>query len=288
MRISVHITMNCRLHRKLLFFGVDRMDNVNKTLYIPLYGKAFVSRKNIILKDKKAEEIWEKEKFPLKGKSKSKWLAYYMGMRSAVFDRWVNDQMSVMDDSVVIHLGCGMDSRIDRIEQKYHIWYDVDFPEVIKERKRYFFENANYHMLSADVRNPDWLRDISENRNAIIVVEGVSMYISTEDLKMIMRSISDHFSNIHILMDCYSVFAAKMSAVKNPINDVGGAVVYGMGDPTELEDNTGISFVKEHEITPHSLIDELHGIEKVIFKKLYAGKISRKTYRLYEFMKTSG
>ena len=264
------------------------MDNVNKTLYIPLYGKAYVSRKNIILKDKKAEEIWEKEKFPLKGKSKSKWLAYYMGMRSAVFDRWVNDQMSIMDDSVVIHLGCGMDSRIDRIEQKYHIWYDVDFPEVIKERKRYFFENANYHMLSADVRNPDWLRDISENRNAIIVMEGVSMYISTEDLKMIIRSISDHFSNIHILMDCYSVFAAKMSAVKNPINDVGGAVVYGMDDPTELEDNTVISFVKEHEITPHSLIDELHGIEKVIFKKLYAGKISRKTYRLYEFMKTSG
>ena len=264
------------------------MDNVNKTLYIPLYGKAFVSRKNIILKDKKAEEIWEKEKFPLKGKSKSKWLAYYMGMRSAVFDRWVNDQMSVMDDPVVVHLGCGMDSRIDRIEQKYHIWYDVDFPEVIKERKRYFIENANYRMLSADVRDPDWLVDISENRNAIIVMEGVSMYISTEDLKMIMRSINDHFSNVYILMDCYSDFAAKMSAVKNPINDVGGAVVYGMDDPAELEDNTGISFVKEHEITPHSLIDELHGIEKVIFKKLYAGKISRKTYRLYEFIKTSG
>ena len=127
------------------------MDNVNKTLYIPLYGKAFVSRKNIILKDKKAEEIWEKEKFPLKGRSKSKWLAYYMGMRSAVFDKWVNDRMSVMDDPVVIHIGCGMDSRINRVEQKYHIWYDVDFPEVIKERKRYFPENADYHMLCADV-----------------------------------------------------------------------------------------------------------------------------------------
>ena len=73
------------------------MDNVNKTLYIPLYGKAFFSRKSIILKDKKAEEIWEKEKIPLKRKSKSKWLAYYMGMRSAVFDKWVNDQMYFYD-----------------------------------------------------------------------------------------------------------------------------------------------------------------------------------------------
>ena len=48
------------------------MNNVNKTLYIPLYGKSYVSKKGIILDDKKAEEIWEEEGFALKGKSKSK------------------------------------------------------------------------------------------------------------------------------------------------------------------------------------------------------------------------
>ena len=37
------------------------MNNVNKTLYIPLYGKAYVSKKGIILNDKKAEEIWSSE-----------------------------------------------------------------------------------------------------------------------------------------------------------------------------------------------------------------------------------
>ena len=51
------------------------MDSVNKTLYIPLYGKSYVSKKGIILKDEKAEEIWDKEQFKLKGKSKSKWLS---------------------------------------------------------------------------------------------------------------------------------------------------------------------------------------------------------------------
>ena len=69
------------------------MNGVNKTLYIPLYGKAYVSKKGIILNDKTAEKIWEKEGFELKGKSKSKWLAYYMGMRSAVFDNWLKAQM---------------------------------------------------------------------------------------------------------------------------------------------------------------------------------------------------
>ena len=69
------------------------MNEVNKTLYIPLYGKAAVSKKGIILQDKKAEQIWEKEGFVLKGKAKSKWLTYYMGMRSAVFDNWVKTML---------------------------------------------------------------------------------------------------------------------------------------------------------------------------------------------------
>ncbi len=39
------------------------MTEINKTLYIPLYGKSQVSKKGIILQDKKAEEIWDNECF---------------------------------------------------------------------------------------------------------------------------------------------------------------------------------------------------------------------------------
>ena len=33
------------------------MNEVNKTLYIPLYGKSYVSKKGLFLQDKKAEEM---------------------------------------------------------------------------------------------------------------------------------------------------------------------------------------------------------------------------------------
>ena len=38
-------------------------------------------------------------------------------------------------------------------------------------------------------------------------------------------------------------------------------------------------------MTPDKYIDELQGFEKFIFKKLYAGKLSKKLYKLYEFEK---
>lgn len=257
------------------------MNNVNKTLYIPLYGKAYVSRKGIILQDRKAEEIWAAEGFPLKGKSKSKWLAYYMGMRSAVFDRWLKGQMEADPSAVILHIGCGMDSRCLRVGTQGHMWFDIDFPDVIGERKRYYSESTEYRMLAADVRSADWLSQIPSG-NAIVVMEGVSMYLMPEELRQTMAQIVSYCPSVRLLMDCYTKFAAKASKVKNPINDVGVTQVYGMDDPMVLE-ASGLSFVKEHDMTPADLVDELHGMEKTIFRSLYAGGIAKKMYRLYEY-----
>ena len=41
--------------------------------------------------------------------------------------------------------------------------------------------------------------------------------------------------------------------------------------------------MREHEMTPETLINELEGFEKTIFKKLYSGGIAKKMYRMYEY-----
>ena len=260
------------------------MNDVNKTLYIPLYGKAYVSRKGLFLDDKKAEEIWAAEGFELKGKSKSKWLAYYMGIRSAVFDEWLKQQMTDAQDAVVIHIGCGMDSRVLRAGDVNHKWYDVDFPEVIEERKKYYSESDNYQMLAVDVRAVDWLKSISENKRAVVVMEGVSMYLTSKELYELTVKLSEHFEQIAFLMDCYTVLAAKMSKYKNPVNDVGVTEVFGTDNPGLFQHGEFV-YVKEHTMTPQKYIGELNGIEKIIFEKLYAGGFSKKLYRLFEYRK---
>lgn len=260
------------------------MDSVNKTLYIPLYGKSYVSKKGIILKDEKAEEIWDKEQFKLKGKSKSKWLSYYMGIRAAVFDEWLKEQMIKNSGAVVIHIGCGMDSRVLRVGANNHKWYDVDFPEVITERRKYYNEDEYYKMINGDVRESDWLTKIPYAKHVIVVLEGVSMYLTNLELKNLISNIGNHFETVNLLMDCYSLFAAKMSKYKNPINDVGVTQVFGLDNP-ELVVDSNVLLKKEHEMTPSKYIEELEGLEKLIFRKLYAGNLSKKLYKLYEFEK---
>ena len=107
------------------------MNEVNKTLFIPLYGKAKVSKQGIILKDDMAEKIWEAEGFEIKGKSKSKWLSYDMAMRAKVFDEWTEKMLQENPEALVLHIGCGLDSRCVRVSAPYTNWIDGDFPDVI-------------------------------------------------------------------------------------------------------------------------------------------------------------
>ena len=58
-----------------------------------------------------------------------------------------------------------------------------------------------------------------------------------------------------------------------------------MDDPRILTGKTGLSFVREHDMTPLDLIERLAGMEKTVFKKLYAGNTARKMYHLYEYVK---
>ena len=259
------------------------MNSINKTLYIPLYGKSRISKKGVILHDPKAEQIWEAEGFALKGKSASKWLAYYMGMRAAVFDRWLKLRMEETPDAVVLHLGCGMDSRVCRVGTEGHSWYDVDFPEVTEARRKYYAESVDYKMLGTDVCAPDYLEKM-EGKSAIVVMEGISMYLNREELTALLTRLDRHFDRVALLMDCYTEFAAKASQYKNPINDVGVTKVYGLDDPAPLESG-GLKFLREHDMTPEDLIGQLQGMERAIFQKLYAGTVARKMYRMYEYRK---
>lgn len=208
-----------------------------------------------------------------------------MAIRSAIYDEWLENEMKSNPNAVVLHIGCGMDSRIERVPSPNKQWYDIDFPDVIEERRKYYEEIDYYHMLATDMRNDEWKKHIKTNQNAIVVLEGVSMYFKPEELHGLLSNLSGHFNSVSILMDCYTEKAAKVSKFKNPINDVGVTIVYGYDNPEELAEKSGLVFVKEYNMTPQKYIDELRGAERIVFKNLFAGKIARSMYRMYEYKK---
>lgn len=258
------------------------MENVNKTLFIPLYGKSQVSKQGIILNDAMAEKIWEAEAFPIRGKSKSKWLTYNMAMRARVFDDWTTAMLRLNKDALVLHIGCGLDSRCLRIKEPYRRWIDGDFQDVITLRKKYYEESESYQMRVFDASDAKQVELLPDSDTAIVILEGISMYLTNEQVNGLFVALQEKYANIHILLDVYTEFAAKASKYKNPVNDVGVVTLWGIDDIRSVLTNTEIKVVEEHSFTPFNLVDELKPFDRVFFKMMFTGSLYRKLYRLWE------
>lgn len=258
------------------------MNEVNKTLFIPLYGKASVSKMGIMIKDEMAEKIWQEEGFRIRGKMKSKWLAYNMAMRARIFDDWTEKMLKASHEAVVLHLGCGMDSRFMRVREQAKIWVDCDFPEVINVRRKYFHENERYRMLPFDLRQPEMVEKLPAGEKVILILEGVSMYLTNQELHDFFAAIEKKYRDVHVLMDVYTMFAARASKHKNPINQVGVTTVYGMDSVDDVIKGTRLKLAAEHSLTPPNLVEELRPSERLFFSIMFNESLYRKIYRLYE------
>ena len=258
------------------------MNEVNKTLYIPLYGKAMVSRQGIILHDPTAERIWDAEGFPIRGKSRSRWLSYNMAMRARVFDDWTETMLARHEDALVLHVGCGLDSRCLRVHTACSGWIDCDFPEVIALRQKYYTETERYHMLALDASDPKALAALPESGTAAVVLEGLSMYLTNEQLVAFLEGLRERYPRLHVLMDVYTDFGARASKLKNPVNDLGVTRLYGVKDIQALLRASGLRVKAEHSFTPERLIGELKPGEQRVFRFLFTGSMYGRIYRLYE------
>lgn len=258
------------------------MNEVSKTLFIPLYGKSQVSKKGIILNDPTAEAIWETEAFPIRGKSRSKWLSYNMAMRARVFDDWTEAMLRENGDALVLHIGCGLDSRCLRVKEPFKNWIDADFPDVISVRRKYYPETSTYHMMALDATDTAQVESLPDCGCAIVILEGISMYLTNPQVNRLFQTLNKKYPRMHILMDVYTEFGARASKYKNPVHDVGVTTLWGIDNIESVLTGTELRCKAEHSFTPATLVDQLPNLERGFFRLMFTGKLYRKLYRLYE------
>jgi len=258
------------------------LNNESKTLFIPLLGKAIMSKKNLFIYDPKAEEIISKLDFDFKSLKQSKWLSMYMSLRTKIIDELCNKYIMNNKNLTIIHLGCGLDSRCIRVNQNFNIWYDIDYKEVINIRKNFYNTNNKYKMIDSSVTNYKWIDKINASENILVIMEGLTMYLSEEEIKELLNQLNKKFKNIHLLFDAYSKKGVKYSKIKNPVNKMNAKIKYGINNPKEfLQLNNKLKYINTHKIKKDK--NNLHGITKIIFNNIYCGKISQSLYKIYEF-----
>jgi O-methyltransferase involved in polyketide biosynthesis len=259
-----------------------------ETLFIPLFGKARESRKKVpVLFDKKAIEIVSQLDYDFSSLKIPEKTNVMMCVRAKLIDDFVKDYIDRNKESVALHLGCGLDSRYDRIGNNLVDWYDVDFSEVIAIRRRFFEETDHYHLIGFSDTELMWLEKIPlKKEKYIVVAEGLFMYLKESEIKLLLKKLTERLGDFTLIFDAFSSFAARKVENHPSIKKTGAVIRWGIDNPKELE-NRGprIRFVNEKYFTANEEIEKLNFGTRTAFKIANLFPVARKAHRIliYEF-----
>ncbi|MBB4862669.1 O-methyltransferase involved in polyketide biosynthesis [Pseudomonas nitritireducens] len=159
-----------------------------------------------------------------------------IALRAKLFDDWVRDFLARHPSCVVLQLGCGLDSRVFRIDPPSGVqWFEVDFPQVIALREKLYPPRENCHLLATPLTAPDWWRAVPTGRPVLLVAEGVLPYIETEEVFWLLRSLTAHFGGGELLFDGYSRLGIRLLQWNPMIRRTGAVLHWGIDEPWELE-----------------------------------------------------
>jgi O-methyltransferase involved in polyketide biosynthesis len=116
---------------------------VQKTLLLPLWGRAVETRKSHpLLEDRAAARIIDSIDYDfstiagnINPVTQYAWIA-----RSIHIDRTIRRFLRDYPKATVVNLGCGLDTTYDRVDNGSLHWYDLDLPDVIELRRRFVQE----------------------------------------------------------------------------------------------------------------------------------------------------
>ena len=186
------------------------LSKVQETLLITLYAKAIDNRSRApILHDAKADQLvgvidYDFTKLNSWGNDN------LIVIRAKQYDDWIQEFIQSNPDCVVLNLGCGLDTRVTRINPPSTVrWFDIDFPDVIRLRKNFYADQPGYQMIESSITDPSWLAEIPTGQPVLIIAEGVLEYLTEDEVKMLLNRLTQYFSHGAIMFDVMNSFAIQ-------------------------------------------------------------------------------
>lgn len=212
-----------------------QLGNVQETMLIPLACRANESlRGNARIYDDMAVDIAKQLRLDLQ-----KYDAFlsHEGVisRTILFDRTVKAYLKKYPDAVCVNLGCGLDARFTRVDNGTLTWYDLDLPDALSVKRHFFQETDRYHMLAGSILEPNWTKEIPKDKTAIFIAEGLFMYFTLEQIRQILTSISNAFSNFAILVETNHPFMVNQGKHHDTVKKTKAEFLSGTRSGKELE-----------------------------------------------------
>lgn len=224
------------------------LSGVPETMLQTVYARARESATRGAITDKKAEEIIGKLHYDFSLAEKDTAMRSGVIARTIVLDKLVNAFLAAHPGAIVVNIACGLDTRCYRMAGFSH-WYNLDLPETIAVRKKLLPESGAISQIALSAMD-DWGGQIAESgAPALIVIEGLTMYLTQADVQRIFAVIARRFSRATVLVETMNPMVVKRFKEKS-IEGSHAKFTWGVKDGRALASLLpGFHFVEEHGLT---------------------------------------
>jgi O-methyltransferase involved in polyketide biosynthesis len=177
--------------------------SVQQTLFFPLLARARETEsKRPLLRDPKAVELVRTIDFdPAAFQSPMRFLVV---IRTMILDWWVRQFLADHPHGTVVELGTGLNTRFERTDNGSAHWIDLDLPDTIGLRRRFFADTDRRRMLAASLLDEDWLPEVEQLPGPYFFVsDGVLVYLREEEVTGTLARIAARFPDSRLAFDTY-------------------------------------------------------------------------------------
>lgn len=225
------------------------LGDAQSTLFIPLTARARETRRrNPALRDPKAIEIIEAVSFDDVYDGRG-WGGFVTIPRTLIFDHWVRDFLRRHPGGTVVELGTGLNTRFERTGNGTAHWVDLDLPDVIEMRRRFFTDTDRRTMIAASIADQDWPDAVAALPGPyFFVADGVLPYIPGEDVEATLARTAARFPGAGLAFDTYPERLLAMQHRRAVKSGMPARWAWACDDPKTLE-RFGLTLVESASIT---------------------------------------
>lgn len=199
-----------------------------ETMLQSFYARAKYSRKrNAKFYDAKAIELVNKIDYDFSKAENDSTMSNGVIARTIVFDELVKDFINKNPDCTVVNIACGLDTRFYRMDNGRIIWYNVDLPETIEVRDAIYHESGRVSTIGISATDPAWADKVTKRGKMLFIIEGLSMYLTSDENAQMLSIIRDKFDNATVLMECLAKKWVNKEHTEKSIQDTGAKFVFG-------------------------------------------------------------
>ena len=239
------------------------LSGVPETMLQTVYARAKETRTRKAVTDLKAVEIAESIDYDFSTANKDKAMHDGVIARTIVLDRLTKNFLEKYPGSTVVNIACGLDTRCYRMHGYSH-WYNLDLPETMAVRSKLLHEEGIISQIKKSAMD-DWSECIKErDGKALVIIEGLTMYLSVEDVKQIFSIIQKTFRHVEVLVEVMNPFVVKCFKEKS-IEASHARFTWGIRNGRELADILpGFEFSGEYSLTKG--MEEFMPVYKILDK----------------------